>query len=65
MLLRLAGGIFLAKSQPRIGEKDRVIVVEGVEGKTVTITAGAPGEECEEFLPKAQGVLDTVEWEGV
>jgi hypothetical protein len=36
-----------------------------VEGKTVTIAAGAPDEEFEEFLPKAQKVLKTVQWEGI
>jgi hypothetical protein len=46
-------------------EKDRVIVLEDVEGETVTILFGGPAVDFEEFLPKAQKVLDTVEWEGV
>jgi hypothetical protein len=46
------------------GEKERFIVLEDVEGKTVTIAAGAPVEEFEAFIPKAQKVLKSVEWEG-
>lgn len=45
-------------------EKDRVIVLEDVEGETVTILFGGPAVDFEEFLPKAQKVIDTVEWEG-
>ena len=44
-------------------EKDRVIVLEDVEGETVTILFGGPAVDFEEFLPKAQKLLDTVEWE--
>ena len=60
-LFELAPGLSFAMAE---GEKERFIVLEGVEGKTVTIAAGAPVEEFEVFLPKAQKVLKSVEWEG-
>ena len=42
--------------------KDRFIMVD-VEGRTVVIDVGtASAGEFDEFLPKAQKVLDTVEW---
>lgn len=44
------------------GERYRVIVLEGVTGETVTIAIGGPAEEFETFFPKAQEVLDSVEW---
>ena len=44
-------------------EKLRFIVLENVGGERVTIGVEAPAEEFEEFLPKAQGVLKTVQWE--
>jgi hypothetical protein len=43
-------------------ERDRVIILEDVGGETVTIIIGGPPEEFERYLPKAQEVLDTVEW---
>ncbi len=46
------------------GDKNRLIVLENVGGETVIITIiGAPAEKFDGFLPKAQEVLDTVEWE--
>jgi len=45
-------------------EKYRFIILENVKGETVVITFGGPAVEFEEFLPKAQEVLDTVEWKG-
>ncbi len=45
-------------------EKLRFIVLEGVGGERVTIVVEAPAADFEEFLRKAQKVLDTVEWEG-
>lgn len=46
------------------GEKDRFIVLEGVEGKNVIIVVSTQTEErFDEFAPEAQEVLDTVEWE--
>jgi len=59
-LFELAPGLSFAMAE---GEKERFIVLEGVEGKTVTIAAGAPVEEFEAFIPKAQKVLKSVEWE--
>ena len=44
--------------------KDRFAVLEDVQGETVVIIVSAPVAEFDEFLPKAQKVLDTVEWEG-
>jgi hypothetical protein len=58
-LFELAPGLSFAMAE---GEKERFIVLEGVEGKTVTIAAGAPVEEFEAFIPKAQKVLKSVEW---
>jgi hypothetical protein len=46
------------------GTVDQIIVLEDVEGKTVIIDVGGPAGTFEEFLPQAQKVLDTVEWEG-
>lgn len=46
-------------------EKLRFIVLEDVGDRRVTIVVEAPAEEFEEFLPKAQRVLDSVEWKGV
>jgi hypothetical protein len=45
-------------------EKVRFIVLEDVGGERVTIAVSAPAIDFEEFLPKAQKVIDTVEWEG-
>jgi hypothetical protein len=44
-------------------EKVRFIVLEDVGGERVTIAAEAPAVDFEEFLPKAQEVIDTVEWD--
>ena len=45
-------------------EKYRFIVLDDVQGETVTIFFGGPAVEFEESLAKAQKVLATVEWEG-
>jgi len=45
------------------GSKDRFVIVD-VGGKTVLIDVAAPTDKFDEFLPKAQKVLDTVEGEG-
>jgi hypothetical protein len=42
-------------------DKNRLIVLEDVEGETVVIAVAAPADEFRRFLPKAQKVLDTVE----
>jgi hypothetical protein len=46
------------------GFKYRAIVLEDVEGETVTIGIGSKASEFDEFAPEAQNVLDTVEWGG-
>jgi len=43
-------------------EKVRFIVLEDVGGERVTIAVEAPAVDFEEFLPKAQKVIDTVQW---
>jgi hypothetical protein len=60
-LFRLSTGwpIFLVE-----GEKASVIVLEDVEGETVTIGFVSPASEFEEFAREAQKVLDSVEWRG-
>ena len=35
-----------------------------VGGETVLIDVSAPADKFDEFLPKAQKVLDSVEWKG-
>jgi hypothetical protein len=42
-------------------EKDRFIVLEDVGGERVIIAVSAFAD-FEEFLPKAQKVIDTVQW---
>ena len=44
--------------------KFRAIILKDVKGKTVTISIGAHANVFDEFLPKAQKVLDTVKWTG-
>src|SRR5215203_200261 len=44
--------------------KHRAIILESVKGKTVTIGIDSPTAEFDDFLPKAQKVLDTVKWTG-
>ena len=45
------------------GYKDRFVIVD-VGNDTVLIDAAAPTDKFDEFLPKAQKVLDSVEWKG-
>ena len=47
-------------------EKDsaRLIVLEDVEGETVIVGFFSPAAEFDEHAPKAQKVLDTVQWRG-
>ena len=54
------GPIFVAE-----GEKMRVIVLEDVQGETVTIGFISPASEFGEFVPEAQKVIDTVKWRGL
>jgi hypothetical protein len=42
----------------------RAIVLEDVKGETVTIGIGSPASEFDEFLAKAQKVIETVKWKG-
>ena len=45
------------------GGKNRVIVLEDVDGETVIIMSNAyPASNFDTFIPKAQEVIDTVEW---
>ncbi len=46
------------------GEKIRFIVVDDVEGETVTIFVESTPEGFEEFLSKAEQVIDSVKWGG-
>jgi hypothetical protein len=61
-LVRLStgGSLFVAEGYPV-----RVIVLEDLEGETVTIGIFSPASEFEEFVPEAQKVIDTVEWRGL
>ena len=43
----------------------RVIVLEDLEGETVTIGFFSPASEFEEFVPEAQKVIDSVKWRGL
>src|SRR5215218_6018416 len=46
------------------GDKAGVIVLEDVEGETVTIGFVSPASEFGELAPRAQKVLESVEWRG-
>jgi hypothetical protein len=46
------------------GDKASVIVLEDVEGETVTIGFVSPASEFGELAPEAQKVLESVEWRG-
>jgi hypothetical protein len=43
-------------------EKVRIILLEGVKGETVTIDFESLRPDFDEVAPKAEKVLDTVEW---
>jgi hypothetical protein len=53
-------------SQGEVGKgfKFRAIILEDVKGAMVTIGIGSPTTEFDDFLPKAQKVLDSVKWTG-
>jgi hypothetical protein len=57
--LSTGGRIFLTE-----GDKASAIVLEDLEGETVTIGFASPASEFEEFAPEAQKVIDTVKWRG-
>jgi hypothetical protein len=44
------------------GEKVRVIVLEDMEGGTVTIGSNSSATEFDRFAPEAQKVIDSVKW---
>jgi hypothetical protein len=46
------------------GDKGRAIVLEDVNGETVTIGIASPANDFDEFAPEAQKVIDSVEWRG-
>lgn len=46
-----------------VGNKDQFVIVD-VEGEPVVIDVVAPAGNFDEFLPKAQKALETVEWRG-
>ena len=46
------------------GTKARVIVLEDVEGETVTMCFGGTATEFDGLAPTAQKVIDTVKWGG-
>jgi hypothetical protein len=48
----------------RGGEKARVVVLEDVEGKSLTIASNSPVTEFDRFAPEAQKVIDSVKWTG-
>jgi uncharacterized protein YjbI with pentapeptide repeats len=56
------GGPIIAQPSDE-GGKDRYVMVD-VRGETVVINVIAPAGKVDEFLPKAQKVLDSVEWKG-
>jgi hypothetical protein len=46
------------------GDKGHVIVLEDVNGETVTIGIASLASDFEQFAPKAQEVLESVKWTG-
>ena len=56
--LNTGGQIFVAE-----GEKIRFIVLEDVEGETVTIGFVSSAGDFDKFVPEAQKVIDTVKWQ--
>jgi hypothetical protein len=59
-LFRSSGGTIGSRG----ATKDWFIIVNVSEGETVIIQVSAPTGTFDEFLPKAQKVLDSVEWKG-
>lgn len=58
----LSNGDYLAVGE---GYKDRFTVLEDVQVETAVLDFGSPAEKFDEFWPKAQQVLGTVEWKGM
>jgi hypothetical protein len=44
------------------GFEQRIVLVEGSGGETVAIILYAPPDRFDEYLSKAQGVLNSVRW---
>lgn len=44
------------------GFEQRIFLVEGLSGKSVAIIFYAPPDQFDTYLPKAQGVLNTIAW---
>ncbi len=59
-LFRSSGGTIVSRG----ATKDRFIIVDVSEGETVIIQVSAPTGAFDGFLPEAQKVLDSVEWNG-
>ena len=64
-LFRLSSGLPGGLIAQYEGDKVRVIVLEDVKEKTVTIGIFSRATTFDEFLPKAQKVLDSVKWRGL
>ena len=60
-LFRLSTGIPVSLVE---ADKVRLTVLEDVKGETVIIGFGSPASDFDEYAPKAQKVIDTVEWRG-
>jgi len=52
------------KGDQGMEDEFRAIILEDVKGKTVTIGIDSQTTEFDEFLPKAQKMLDSVKWTG-
>ena len=61
-VFRTSGGSALGL---RKGEVNHVIILEDVNGETVTMGFGSLASEFEEFAPEAKKVLESVEWRDV
>ena len=60
-IARFSDGSYLFHPE---GARERVIVLEDVEGETVVMGFGSPASEFDEHASEAQEVIDTVEWRG-
>jgi hypothetical protein len=60
-ITKVADGRWLAHPK---GDRTRLIVLEDVEGETVTVALYSRTTEFGEFTPKAQKVVDSVKWTG-
>jgi hypothetical protein len=58
---KVADGLVLNQQK---GDRTRLIVLEDVEGETVTVALHSQITEFDEFTPKAQKVVDSVKWTG-